>query len=99
MSDVNPPSFPPPPQQSYGNLSASGPEKDFVVAFILSWLLGIFGVDRFYLGYTGLGVVKLLTAGGCGVWALIDLILLVTGNMSDSQGRPLQFRTKNVKTV
>ena len=46
--------------------------KDPTTLLILSLFLGSWGVDRFMLGDTGLGVVKLLTAGGCGVWTIID---------------------------
>ena len=49
--------------------------KSKTTAIILSILLGELGVDRFYLGYTGLGILKLITAGGFGIWWLIDLIL------------------------
>ena len=59
-------------------------------AFILSWLLGIFGVDRFYLGYTGLGVLKLCTLGGCGIWHLVDYLLIGMGQMRDAQGNTLR---------
>ena len=92
MSDVNPPSFPPPPSAFPPPGSGQGPvsDKEWVVAVILSWLLGGLGIDRFYLGYTGLGVLKLLTLGGCGVWALIDAILITIGNVPYAQGRPLK---------
>jgi TM2 domain-containing membrane protein YozV len=67
------------------------PEKSQTVTFILSWLLGVFGVDRFYLGYTGLGVLKLVTAGGCGIWALIDFAMVGMGIMKDAKGNSLKL--------
>ena len=60
--------------------------KSKTVAIILSLFLGGLGVDRFYLGYTGLGVLKLLTLGGLGVWALIDLVRIITGNLKPKDG-------------
>jgi hypothetical protein len=65
-------------------------DKDWLTVLLLSFFLGGLGIDRFYLGHTGLGVVKLLTLGGCGIWALIDLILVATGKMLDSNGLPLK---------
>jgi TM2 domain-containing membrane protein YozV len=46
--------------------------KDPTTALILSLFLGAYGIDRFFIGHTGLGIGKLLTCGGCGIWAIID---------------------------
>ncbi|HLW78420.1 MAG TPA: TM2 domain-containing protein [Terriglobia bacterium] len=75
-----------------GAVPAAGgaPEKDWLVALLLSILVGSLGVDRFYLGYVGLGILKLVTAGGCGIWWIIDVVLIATQKMTDAQGRPLR---------
>lgn len=67
------------------------PVKSQTTTFILSWLLGVFGVDRFYLGYVGLGILKLVTLGGLGIWALIDFAMVGMGIMKDAQGNSLKF--------
>jgi hypothetical protein len=64
-------------------------DKSYTTALILSIFLGTLGIDRFYLGYTGIGIAKLLTFGGCGIWALIDLVLIAMRSVPDSDGRPL----------
>ena len=51
--------------------------KNPTTALLLSIFAGGFGVDRFYIGDTGIGIGKLLTAGGCGIWAIIDLFLIM----------------------
>lgn len=63
--------------------------KEWLVTVLISFFLGGLGIDRFYLGYTGLGVAKLLTCGGLGIWALIDFILILMRKVTDAQGRPL----------
>lgn len=73
-----------------GNAMGVAPQgKDWLVTLLLSIFVGSLGVDRFYLGHTLLGVLKLVTFGGCGIWWLIDLIMIVTGSMTDSNGMPL----------
>ncbi|HOG45612.1 MAG TPA: TM2 domain-containing protein [Anaerolineae bacterium] len=64
-------------------------QKNKTTTLILSILLGTLGVDRFYLGYTGLGILKLITLGGVGVWWLIDVIMIATGKLNDAKGQPL----------
>ena len=64
-------------------------DKDWTTLLILSLLLGWLGVDRFYAGHIGLGVLKLLTLGACGIWALIDIILVAVGNFTDADGLPI----------
>jgi len=67
-------------------------KKEWIVALLLSVFLGHLGIDRFYLGYIGLGVLKLVTFGGCGIWWLIDLILIAAGQLKDADGKPLVKR-------
>lgn len=66
-------------------------DKSKLVAGLLQLFLGTFGIGRFYLGYTGLGVAMLLLSWlTCGIWPLIDAILILIGNVKDPQGRPLR---------
>ena len=68
--------------------NASG-QKSYVTALLLSFFLGGLGVDRFYLGYTGLGIAKLLTLGGLGIWALIDFIMIAMRKVNAADGSAL----------
>lgn len=57
---------------------ATKKDKNWIAALLLSILVGSLGIDRFYMGYIGLGILKLITLGGFGIWWLIDLILVAT---------------------
>ena len=60
--------------------------KEWLIVLLLCFFLGCFGVHRFYVGKTGTGVAMLLTCGGCGIWALIDFILILVGSFTDAEG-------------
>jgi hypothetical protein len=65
---------------------AAGGGKSQILALILCIVVGAIGIHRFYLGYIGIGIIQLLTAGGCGIWALIDLIRIITGDLQPKGG-------------
>ena len=60
--------------------------KSHTTALILSVLLGGLGIDRFYLGYIGLGVLKLVTAGGLGILYIIDIVNIATKKLQPDDG-------------
>lgn len=62
--------------------------KNKLTAILLSVFVGTLGIDRFYLGYTGSGVAKLLTLGGFGIWTLVDLVMICTGSLRPADGSP-----------
>lgn len=64
-------------------------QRHFLAAFFFSFMFGVFGVDRFYLGKIWTGILKLITFGGFGIWAIVDLSLIISGAMRDKQGNEL----------
>lgn len=82
------PGFGPP-----GMNMAAGPPKSKMITILLAILpsmFGICGIHRFYTGHIVIGILQFLTVGGCGIWQLIDLIMIFTGKYTDASGRPLQ---------
>ena len=61
-------------------------EKDWLVTLLLCLFLGGIGVHRFYAGKIGTGILQLITLGGCGIWTLIDFIMILTGNCKENEG-------------
>ena len=62
-------------------------QPHYLALFFMSFLWGMFGVDRFYLGKVGTGLLKLFTFGGFGIWVMVDLIIIMAGKATDKQGR------------
>ncbi len=71
------------------NAIANQEGKSFLTTLILAIFLGYLGIHRFYTGHTGIGIIQLLTGGGCGIWALIDIIMIASGSYRDAKGQPL----------
>jgi TM2 domain-containing membrane protein YozV len=79
--------------QPGGNLVIDGVQRyDWLTTLLLCFFLGGLGVHSFYTKKTGIGVAQLLTLGGCGVWALVDLIMIITEGYRDGNGNPLVRR-------
>jgi TM2 domain-containing membrane protein YozV len=64
-------------------------QRDWLTTLLLCFFLGVFGIHRFYTGHILIGVIQLLTLGGCGIWVLVDFIMILTGAYTDAEGRPL----------
>lgn len=77
------------PYAAFDSDAAARSDRSFIATWLFAWLLGFLGVDRFYLGKVGTGILKLLTFGGLGIWWLIDLVFTLTGVQRDSEGRLL----------
>lgn len=67
-------------------MAASVSEKSGIACLLFLLLLGPFGLHRFYVGKIGTGILFLITAGGLGIWWLLDLIILIVGSFTDAGG-------------
>jgi len=68
--------------ESVINIEEQAQDADIdTTALLLCIFLGFLGAHRFYMGYTLIGVIQLLTLGGLGIWSLIDLIRIITGSL------------------
>ena len=65
-------------------------QNKWLITLVLCWLVGVFGVHRFYTGHTMIGILQLITFGGCGIWTIIDLIIILMGNYKDADGNPIK---------
>lgn len=63
--------------------------RNYFIALALSIIVGYLGVDRFYMGKVGTGILKLITFGGFGVWYIVDIVLIAIGSMRDINGQPM----------
>ncbi|KAF9425567.1 hypothetical protein BGZ94_007424, partial [Podila epigama] len=61
-------------------------DRSYPVAILLSIFFGYVGIDRFYLGYIISSLLKLITAGGFGIWYIIDIVLIIIGALPDHNG-------------
>lgn len=66
-------------------------EKSGVVTLLLAVFLGSIGIHSFYVGRTAIGIAQLFTLGGCGIWVLIDIIMLAIGSYTDGEGRVVKL--------
>ena len=81
-----------PYQQPYPGYAGAYPmtgQKDWLTTLLLCLFLGWLGIHRFYTGHTVIGIIQLLTFGGCGIWTIIDLIMILTDSYRDANGLPL----------
>jgi hypothetical protein len=85
--------FNPPAPQAMMPMPVGGvlavPDRKILPLFLVCFFLGSLGIHRFMVGKIGTGILMLVTFGGLGIWTLVDLIMLATGNFKDKAGRKI----------
>jgi TM2 domain-containing membrane protein YozV len=61
-------------------------DRTILPVFLLAFLFGALGVHRFFVGKVGTGILQFVTLGGLGIWWLVDMVMIVTGNFTDKEG-------------
>lgn len=88
------------PVATQAGVAGEDPDHNYLLAVAFSYFFGSLGVDRFYLGYTGTGVLKLLTFGGLGIWHIIDLLLIAFGKKkAKGSSAPLEGYGRHAKAI
>lgn len=82
------------PTHNFKAAASSAPQVDYqgydwLTTLLLCFFLGAFGVHNFYTRKTGVAIAQLLTLGGCGIWALVDFIMILMESYRDGNGNPL----------
>ena len=79
-------------RNNVSTLNQNVSNKDWLTTLLLCFFLGYLGIHRFYVGKTGTAIVQLITCGGCGIWTLIDFIVICMGNFTDAEGKFIKNR-------
>lgn len=69
--------------------TSTGTTRRILPAFLLCFIFGVFGAHRFYVGKTGTAILMIFTLGGLGIWAAIDLIMIIVGAFKDKDGQKI----------
>jgi hypothetical protein len=77
------------PQCGHPNHGGDVSPKSRAAVCLLAFFFGVLGIHRFYVGKIGTGILQILTLGGIGIWALIDLIITICGSFSDKDGKKI----------
>lgn len=82
----------PPPQNTQQTVIYNSQDQRWLITLLLCFFGGVIGLHNFYNRKIGYGIFQILTAGGLGIWVLIDLIMIVTNNFKDKEGNYVSYR-------